>query len=344
MTSEQVLESVADESIQNFLDQAALDAKLAALKGVDLTEAIANIYVVKISPSNKLKRFRLINRLNCNDALKLQFKEYVDSCIQSVDHNAELRDITTNQDNRSFYVESGATDFSQVVDVIQAGSVTAVSDLADLNKFNGYVIQLSYGPGHSESLFAFRYFSAAWSAKNTSGSILSFNMLGNELIAAIDNEPRFQVSSAIDLIQFGDGVFVTNVKSFETAMNYQERLKEKKLEAATALSSSSIISTSAAQTLSDAIGDDKHLMRQLASVHAKGFYADDVWMTKLKQAAESAGNWRIRFDGSGKLEIDEDKAYIKELLTLLQNKRVETVVDHQMFDVDGELIAFQSGS
>jgi len=44
-------------------------------------------------------------------------------------------------------------------------------------------------------------------------------------------------------------------------------------------------------------------------------------------------------DNNGSLKLDAGKVYIKELLPLLQNKRVETVVDHQVFDVDGELIA-----
>jgi len=47
-------------------------------------------------------------------------------------------------------------------------------------------------------------------------------------------------------------------------------------------------------------------------------------------------------DSNGSLELDADKAYIKELLPLLQNKRVETAVDHQVFDVDGRLIALGS--
>ncbi len=38
-----------------------------------------------------------------------------------------------------------------------------------------------------------------------------------------------------------------------------------------------------------------------------------------------------------------DKKYINELLTLLQNKRVKTVIDSQIFDVDGELIVLEDG-
>jgi hypothetical protein len=339
MTDEIIIENadVATEEVEVQLDQATLDANLALLKGIDLSAAVVNVYVIKTSPSNKNMRFPKIHRLNCQDALKSQFKGYITSCLTPLEHVAELRDITTNQDNRAFYVEAGATDFSQAVEVIQAGNITAINSPADLNQLNSYIIQLTYGTDQ-RSIYAYRYISKQWSIKNAAGSTLSFNVLGNELIAGVDVLPRFQVSENIDLIQFGDGIFVTNVKNFETAMNYHERLKEKKTEAAAALSSS-IITVTAASVLTQTIGNDKHLMRQLASVHAKGFYGDDVWMTKLKTAAETAGNWLIHFDQAGNLEVEDNKAYVKELLTLLQNKRVETVVDHQICDVDGELVA-----
>ena len=91
--------------------------------------------------------------------------------------------------------------------------------------------------------------------------------------------------------------------------------------------------------LSRAIGTDKHLMRQLASVYSKPYYNNDVWLTQLHQVAQNEDSWLIQFDADGKIQVQEDKKYIHELLTLLQNKRVRTVVDGVMFDVDGELIA-----
>ena len=48
------------------------------------------------------------------------------------------------------------------------------------------------------------------------------------------------------------------------------------------------------------------------------------------------------FRSHGKIVIEESKEYIKELLTLLQNKRVKTIVDGIVFDVDGELIALDA--
>ncbi len=324
-------------AVQVQMDQVLLDQKLQLLKGLDLEGSVVNVYVVKISQTNKSKRFQKVNRLICHDDLKAQFKSYVVDCISKNSHISQLRDITTNQDNRFFYVESAASDFSQVVSTIESDEIVSLSDLSTLNKFNGYAIQLTFGEPE-KSIFAFRYISTAWSVKNSAGKALSFNMLKNELVAGINNEPYFQITPYIDFIQSGDDMFISSLQHFETAMNYHERLKEKKAETITALCASNALSISYSDLLSKSIGSDKHLMRQLASVYAKGYYNNDVWIEQLKKAAIKAGNWLVQFDDDGTIQVQGNKEYIRELLTLLQNKRVKTVVDGVVFDVDGELI------
>lgn len=322
------------------IPQATLDASLALLKGIELTGAVVNIYVIKTSLKNKNKRFAQINRLSCKDDLKSQFKDYVINCIAPLEHISELRDITTNQDNRVFYVEPGATDFTQAVDAIQDGNIATISSATDLNKFNSYIIQLTYG--EEKNIYAYRYVSTAWTVKNSAKGTFNLEMLNNQLIAGFDDQPRFQISPNIDLIQMGDGLFVTNLKNFESAMNYHERLKEKKEETIEALFTSNTVTRAHADVLSEVIGNDKHLMRQLASVYQKSYYSNKKWLKKLQSAAKKAKVWLIAFDENGTIIVQEDKMYVKELLTLLQNKRVETVVDHKIFDVDGELIGFES--
>ncbi len=64
------------QTVQNQLDQASLNHKLEVLQGLDLSDAVTNVYVVKISPSNKVKRFLKIKRLKVHNDHKQNFKEY----------------------------------------------------------------------------------------------------------------------------------------------------------------------------------------------------------------------------------------------------------------------------
>lgn len=337
-TLEAQLVPVKDAQIQ--LEQTTLDQKLNLLKSLNLNSAIINIYVANISTRNKGKRFLGIKRLKVHSENKEEFKGYVVKCIEDNNHINELKTLYTAQDNRFFYVEKAATDFSQMEELVTTGNIPYVTNIKELNDYNAYVIQLTFGE-QEQSVFAFRYISGSWRVNKTSGKSLTFSTINNELIVSIDETPHFQMTSNIDFIQFKDDIFIADIRQFEIAMNYHQRLKEKKEEAITALcASASLISTSK-DTLEAVIGSDKHLMRQLASVHEKGYYSNDIWLTKLEAAAEKAGNWKVKFNEQGEILVENNKDYVKELLTLLQNKRVKTVVDDVMFDVDGELIALE---
>lgn len=332
--------SVTVQAAQTQLDQAALVDKLETLKGLDLDNSVINIYVAKISTKNKSKRFLGVKRLKVESEHKQTFKRYVTDCISGNEHISELRIISTNQDNRFFYVEKAATDFAQLEDLVTTGNIPYILEKSELNDYNAYVIQLTFGEPE-QSLFAFRYISGAWSVNKTSGRFLNFSPINNELIVSIDSDPRFQVTPYIDFIQFKSDMFIADIRQFEIAMNYHERLKEKKTEAITALCTSSAMVATSSDTLTTVIGNDKYLMRQLASVHEKSYYTNDIWLTKLKNVVNEAGNWKVKFDDEGKILVEDNKEYVKELLTLLQNKRVKTVVDEIMFDVDGELVALE---
>lgn len=327
-----------DGNTQAALSQAELDAKLKNLKNADLSSATINIWIAKTIPANKSKRFSEIKRLNFESNSKIKLKTYVEECINGNDHISELKAIYTVQDNKFFHIESSATDLTQLISEIQKQKIENIKSADELNKYNSYVIQLTFG-NPEKNIYAYHYISSAWSTKNTKGNFLSFKLVSNELVVEIDKSTKFEINPYIDFIQYDSDVFIADIRKFETAMNYHERLKEKKEEAITALCDSPHFDSKAKDIFKDVVGIDKHLMRQLAAVHEKGYYANKDWLAKLKKAAEDAGNWKIKFNGAGEIEIENDKSYIKELLILLQNKRVKTVVDGVIGDVDGELIA-----
>ncbi|MCL6272200.1 DUF4868 domain-containing protein [Sansalvadorimonas sp. 2012CJ34-2] len=122
-------------------------------------------------------------------------------------------------------------------------------------------------------------------------------------------------------------------------MNYRERLETIKGQAIKAITASSCLIEGGGEILSKVIGTDKRLMRRLASAYAKDLYKNDIWLTKLKQSSEQPDtNWLIKFDERGKIVVEDNKKYIGELLTLLEEKRVKTL-DGIEYDVDGELIS-----
>ncbi|EGR0760467.1 DUF4868 domain-containing protein [Vibrio parahaemolyticus] len=328
---------VLQEEVQQELDQASLSAKLSDLQNIDLSDATVNLWVAKVKLGNKTKRFGEIKNLKVHSDFQDHFRQYVIECIRGNQHIDELRPVTTIQDNRFFYVESSATDLTQLKEKVESGTLLTINQAAELNNYNAYAIQLTFGEPE-ESIYAFRYIKGAWSLGKAGNKTLRPTLQENQLVVEIDQSYKFQITPYIDFIQYKDGVFIADLKQFETAMNYHERLREKKVEAINALSSSPAMEASESTKLTSIVGDDKRLMRQLASVYEKKHFQNDIWLQKLREAARDAGNWKIKFDEQGKILVEDNKEYVKELLVLLQNKRVKTVVDGLMFDVEGELI------
>ncbi|BEE04432.1 Kiwa anti-phage protein KwaB-like domain-containing protein [Aeromonas veronii] len=331
------------QEVQRELDQASLDAKLAELQSLDLSEATVNLWVAEVKIGNKTKRFGEIKNLKVHSDYQDHFRQYVIECIQGNQHIDELRPITTIQDNRFFYVEASATDLSQLKERVESGTLISINQETELNGYNSYVIQLTFGDPEL-SIYAFRYIKGAWSLNNTSNKTLRTSFQRNQLVVEIDQSSKFQITPYIDFIQYGSDVFIADLAQFETAMNYHERLKEKKVETIRALGNSPAMNSSEAIKLTTLVAEDKRLMRNLASVYEKQHFRNEIWLRKLREAAEAAGNWQIKFDNQGKILVQENKEYVKELLILLQNKRVKTVVDGLVFDVEGELIAIPEAS
>lgn len=318
-------------------DQTALDAKLDVLKALKLDGATVTIYVIEISKTNKNLRCRQAQQLQCDEAMLTKFQGYVEKCINDKNHISTFSEITTNPDNRFFHLEASETDFLQIIETLhpvqESEDVGSVTKLVELQKYNAYVIEIYLGK-NANSLYGFRYISEAWSPKN---SAVGFFKMSNDMVATIDNSAIFRIDQYLDFVAYGEDLFVADCSRFESAMQFKDRLLERKGEAISEMKDSSIFVAGDEEVLAVAIGADKHFLRQLSSVKNKAFYRDPVWIGKLQNVARAAGNWLLEFDSTGKIIVKNEKAYIRELLTVLQNKRVETVIDKKVFDVDGEL-------
>ncbi|MFS1461289.1 Kiwa anti-phage protein KwaB-like domain-containing protein [Vibrio lentus] len=330
------------QSVSSITQQAQLDLRLEALKELELSDAELQIYVIKTNvKKTAANRFVEIRQLVIDSEMAKDLKGAIQECINGKDHILELPLVHTIQDNRFFQVGTSTTDFGFATEWIRNNPVLKIGKLDELHKYNSYVVRLIFKDTNNNyyNLWGYHYFSNSWSAsKSPSKRIRIKDLTNGVLTASIDKSPSFTMTDKIDFIEFNGSIFIADVGKFETSMNYQERLKELNESSTNKLFASASMKASDKATFKAVISNDKHLMRQVASVGHKGHFEDPVWMEKLRTKAKQFSDWKIEFDDDKKIVIKEDKAYIKELLTLLQNKRVMTLVDGKVCDVDGELI------
>ncbi|WP_305462105.1 hypothetical protein [Photobacterium leiognathi] len=57
-------------------------------------------------------------------------------------------------------------------------------------------------------------------------------------------------------------------------------------------------------------------MRQLASVYEKQHFNNELWLRKLRDAFDEAGNWQIKFDDvDGKIKVIEKEGICKRVIS-----------------------------
>ncbi|EOB6261492.1 Kiwa anti-phage protein KwaB-like domain-containing protein [Vibrio fluvialis] len=330
------------DSIKRLLDQQVLENKLSRLKNLNLSEESVELFVINNATTKGVTpRFKDIKQLNLDENGQKEFLSFCSYYLDNYNHVRQLTHTYTVQDNRFYHVPLGATDFTQMIQHIEQNELESISKLDELKNFNAYVVKITINEnGENKSLWAFHYFAKTWDTKQSKSKGLIERIIDNNLVATVSEQHHFQVNSKVDFFCYSDDIFISDVSKFETAMDYQERLKDKTEEAINNLCSSHAMSESSKNAFKNIIGKDKHLMRQLAVVEEKGYYKDTEWFKSLiaKVRSKEAEDWLIEIDDHDQIVMKEDKTYIKEILTLLQNKRVVTLIDNIIMDVDGDLI------
>lgn len=161
----------------------------------------------------------------------------------------------------------------------------------------------------------------------------------NKKQAELTNNPsEFCLYDTLTFIVLDDSIFVREVDKFQTVMQYIERLENRKQATVAELKDLNLINNDGHAILLKTIGTDKTLMKQLVSAQKSGYYKNPAFSDALKQVVMTDKLGFIEFHDDGSIVIKEDKAYIKELLILLHDKRVRTLILQQVVDVDGNLL------
>ncbi len=323
-------------------EQAVIESKLEILNELDLTGKDVELYVVEnITNKKSTSRFKTIKQLKLDATAQDEFRSFCSYYISNYTHVVRFTNMYTAQDNRFYHVPLASTDFGQILDYINQNDIEAITLIEELSTFNAYVVKIVIDEEDtSRNLWAFHYFAKNWDTKKSKTRTLVQRITDRNLVATVVEKNQFEITRNFDFFSYTDDIFIADVRKFETAMNYQERLLEKTDEAIRNLCSSHAMDSSSQESFKNIIGKDKHLMRQLSIVEEKGYYKNTQWFESLieKVRSQEAADWLIEIDSGGKIVMKDDKNYIKEVLTLLQNKRVKTLVDNKIMDVDGDLI------
>jgi len=144
----------------------------------------------------------------------------------------------------------------------------------------------------------------------------------------VDLEDRqiFTLDAHIDFFAYDGTTFITNKKEFESVLNFRvgmERNRDAILKEFIALK---VVVD--AEVIRRVVGENLHLLRKMSSIQKSGYYKDRIFLSELTKKNMEKG-WNLKVE-HGVIVVDESN--VELVLKLLNNERVESQINQEVFD------------
>ncbi|MCI0722819.1 MAG: DUF4868 domain-containing protein [Acidobacteria bacterium] len=299
------------------------------LRSVDLAKWGVVFWIVKRKALHREASYTVF-RVDIDQKLEKRLKQYVRTQVQSKEfHLAEYDFTNADTDDVFLTLESDATDFlkvenaiakvqSAISDGFENGRVTEYDQL--LNSW-AYVLAFEHG---KERLYAWRKINSMSQPKAVhSRKALLFR---NQRLTDLDEKEVFLIDPHFDFFVFGGVTFIASKRDFESAMNFREGMKAHGGEILGEFESLGILINVAA--VRSVVGNNLHYLRKLASIRRAGYYREPDYLQRLIKVNASEG-WGLRVENG---QIVADVATVELLLKLLNNDRLRSPINDELFD------------
>ncbi|EPB6722122.1 Kiwa anti-phage protein KwaB-like domain-containing protein [Vibrio sp. Vf1514] len=318
----------------------SLNQKLSTLKGLDIDSGTASLWVVKTRIENKKMKYtcRWVDIDDDEESVTYlagKLKLIVKNNINSHDEIEEYDFISKPEDSTFLNMASNNTNMSLIQSKVdQPGNEHPANHEKHILNSSGYIIKIQIGQKY---LYAYVRTAGAWNTKKVSTAFWS--AFTGEKMVGLSDDKLFKIEDHIDFISYEGELFISNKRSFESAMNFKEGMKEKKDELIADFNSLNLFSTT--KPINDYIGDDARHLRSVSSIHDKGFYKDQNFMKNLRKLNASE-RWGLNIDSNGVIIPEQDK--IKLLLTLLNDLRLKSQLSGNVYDASSSIKVPDSNS
>jgi Kiwa KwaB-like protein len=268
-------------------------------------------------------------RVDVESSLEEKLRGLVKDAVQAIGSLHRYNYETPPEDDRVFVLDADEGGFLPLRELLEQGSQAPLiqSDEDLVNSF-AYIIKISISGG--DALYAFRKVSDLWTTKKV-GGFHSWNMFfqGGMLID-LDTKPVFRIDREIDFIAFQGDLVIFDRQAFESGLNFRESLERGRDVLVEELEERAMFDDPS--VFVKVIEDRLPLLRKTASIREYGYYKDDQYVESMVQQAAVHG-WPV--------QVKDEKIVVREeivplLLKLLNNDRLQSPINREIFDVWGK--------
>ena len=305
-----------------------LSQKLTDLKEADIDSGTVSLWVVKSRVENKQMKYTcrwvdIDDNSESETNLAIKLKSIVKNTLATYDSIEEYDFIAKPDDNTYLTMGSNDTNMSIIQEKVdRPGNEHIANHEKHILNSSGYLIKIQIDQKY---IYAYTKTAGSWNTKKVSNGY--FSAFNGEKMVGLNSDKLFRIEDHIDFICFENDLFIANKRSFESAMNFKEGMKEKKEDLIAELGTLEIFTST--QPINEFVGEDARYLRSMSSIQDKGFYKNENFMNNLRSLNESE-QWGLTINSDGQIVPEDEK--IKLLLTLLNDLRLKSQLSGNVYD------------
>jgi hypothetical protein len=300
-----------------------LQDKFCKLKNIQFDNPTINLWAVTDRTLRNKKASYKTKSINTRDELKTKLYNIVLKVIEKSGKVIEYEDLTVDQDDDVFYIESEITDFELIlVDINKGSDAEKVKNIDELKNTWVYVIEIQ---DDKNRVLGVKKLSKEWDM--TKNNFINLIFQQQEFVD-LNESSIFKIYNSLDFLWFDGGLYIFDKRNFEKALNFRERLIKSKNEVLEDIKKENILDD--VDLLKDSVGENMKYLRKLSQIKKNGYYKFPNYIANLK-IVNKQEKWGLRIEND-KIIVEEDK--IDLILTVLDNGRLKSLVTLETFDVD----------
>jgi hypothetical protein len=295
---------------------------LQTLRASDFKHWVTTFWLVKRKLSQQQAKYSVL-KVDTDSKLEQKLKKAVTEKILDPDYQLDDYDfLTADQDKSLLTIASSDTDVTLIQAEIEKGTANAkVEQYEQLLDSWAMVIKLEH---QDKAIYAYRKINKFNHAARLSH--VSFIQFKDQELKDLDEKEIFTIDTQVDFFTYDGTTFIANKKEFESTLNFRAGMEKNRDVVLQEFVDLNIFSDAA--LLKEHIGANLNYLRKVSSIQKSGYYKDAKFMEELVKVNQSK-NWGLQVE-NGAIVINETS--IDLVLTLLNNGRLESPINHEMFD------------
>ena len=297
--------------------------KLTHLRQTDFKPWVMTLWLVKRRLDIHKQAHYSVLRVDVDKKLQNKLKKAVADRVQGTGYKLEEYDfLTADQDNHLFTIESAETDFTKIQGEVDKGLANQkVDKYEDLLDSWAYVVKLELDGSVVYGVRKINKFTQA-----TKVAAVSYFLFEDKKLVDLEDKKIFAIDTHIDFFAYDGTTFITNKKEFESALNFREGMEKNRDAILTEFIDLKVFSD--IEPIRKMVGSNLHLLRKMSSIQKNAYYKDKKFLKELHERNKEKG-WNLTIH-NGVIVIDETN--VDFVLKLLNNERVESQINHEVFD------------